>query len=625
VHRQLADLPPALTVAARRRPPADGPGRRTVRFLLDGRPVEGLEGESVAVSLLAAGHTTLSRSFRFHRPRGLMCDTGRCGWCACRIDGRPSVHACQTPVRDGLRVESEHAWPSVSRDVLSLLGLGARFVAPTFYHHRFLRPRRLRRTYLDVLRALGGRGRLAIGAERSAAMDARPVRRLERHATDVLVVGGGEAGLLAAGAAAEAGASVIVVDERPSTGIEPMPGVAVWSGTVAIGWYDGVVTALDAERQVEIRAGAVVVASGTLEDVPRVPGADRPGVMAARLVGRLLDLDVVPGERVLLVSDQAADPGLGALAGRLVASGVTVLGPVASDSLVAIHGRDHVRSVTLATTDGRRRRERVDIVAFAGRRPSLDLPLAVGATLRWEAGALVPVLDESGRTSAAQVFVVGGGAGRSVDDEAGRASARETGASAGRAAIHVRGSDVRGTTGRGAEDPMASAITGDGRPGDGRPGDPPRPQQLAPVTAPRTDGSGGDALGPVLAPGTIACFCEDVHVREIEHECATGYTDPELVKRRTGALTGPCQGAYCRSVVSCVITRATSTPGVLPLTARRPAPLPTARPPLRPVRLVDLAVESAAAELEGRGDARDANGPDEEDGRQPYPAGVPGR
>jgi sarcosine oxidase, subunit alpha len=566
------------------------------------------------VSLLAAGHTTLSRSFRFHRPRGLMCDTGRCGWCACRIDGRPSVHACQTPVRDGLRVESEHAWPSVSHDVLSLLGLGARFVAPTFYHHRFLRPRRLRRTYLDVLRALGGRGRLAIGAERNAAMDARPTRRLEHYATDVLVIGGGEAGLLAARGAATAGASVLVVDERPSTGSAPLPGVTVWSGTAAIGWYDGIVTALDATRQVEIQAGVVVVATGTIEDVPRVPGADRPGVMATRLVDRLLDLDVVPGERVLLVGDVALDEGLSALTDRLVAAGVTVLGAVPPDQLVAIHGRDRVRSATLAATGGRTRRERVDIVAFAGRRPSLDLPLAVGATLGWEAGALVPVLDESGRTSVPQVFVVGGAAGRSVNDETGRSTARETGASAGRAAIHPGASDGHG------HESMAGVTQGDGRPGDPR-----RAQQLAAPTAPMPGVGGGDALGPILAPATMACFCEDVHVREIEHECAIGYTDPELVKRRTGALTGPCQGTYCRSVVSCVIARATSTPGVLPLTARRPSPMPTARPPLRPVRLADLAVEAPSSDLGAGGDALAPDGPDGADGGQPHPAAVPGR
>ena len=78
-------------------------------FTFDGRRYEGIEGEPVAVSLLAAGRRTLSRSFRFHRPRGLMCSTGQCGWCECEVDGRPSVRSCQVPVRDGLVARSEHA------------------------------------------------------------------------------------------------------------------------------------------------------------------------------------------------------------------------------------------------------------------------------------------------------------------------------------------------------------------------------------------------------------------------------------------------------------------------------------------------------------------------------------
>ncbi len=77
---------------------------------------------------------------------------------------------------------------------------------------------------------------------------------------------------------------------------------------------------------------------------------------------------------------------------------------------------------------------------------------------------------------------------------------------------------------------------------------------------------------------TLVCFCEDVHADEIHAQVEAGYGDPELVKRRTGALTGPCQGKYCLQAFSCMMAAA----GV-PTTD-----LPTARPPLRPVRLGDL-------------------------------------
>jgi bacterioferritin-associated ferredoxin len=71
----------------------------------------------------------------------------------------------------------------------------------------------------------------------------------------------------------------------------------------------------------------------------------------------------------------------------------------------------------------------------------------------------------------------------------------------------------------------------------------------------------------------MVCFCEDVRAWEIRAEQAAGYADPELVKRRTGALTGPCQGKYCLQSFACLVGDAS---------------IPTARPPLRPIRLGDL-------------------------------------
>ena len=187
--------------------PAPLPPRRRVHINVDGRSIEAAEGEPLAVALLAAGRPILSRSFRFHRPRGLMCDTGQCGWCECEVDGRPSVRSCQVPVRDGLVARSEHAWPSADRDLFGLLDVGSRLVPPTFYHHRFLRPRRLRKRYLDVIRGFGGRGRLPVA--RPSAARSRVAVDLE---VDVLVVGGGESGVAAADEAADGGVRVALLE-----------------------------------------------------------------------------------------------------------------------------------------------------------------------------------------------------------------------------------------------------------------------------------------------------------------------------------------------------------------------------------------------------------------------------
>jgi octopine oxidase subunit A len=85
------------------------------------------------------------------------------------------------------------------------------------------------------------------------------------------------------------------------------------------------------------------------------------------------------------------------------------------------------------------------------------------------------------------------------------------------------------------------------------------------------------------------CFCEDVHANEIRAQVTAGYGDPELVKRRTGALTGPCQGKYCLQAFCAVL-------GDTPRTAAVGGPPTTARPPLRPIRLGDLVAIDDAAE-----------------------------
>src|SRR5438270_390718 len=90
--------------------------RLTLRF--EGDDVPACAGESVAVALFASGNRVLSRSIKYHRPRGFFCLAGHCGACLMRIDGKPNVRACKTPVKEGMRVERQNAFPSGAFDVL---------------------------------------------------------------------------------------------------------------------------------------------------------------------------------------------------------------------------------------------------------------------------------------------------------------------------------------------------------------------------------------------------------------------------------------------------------------------------------------------------------------------------
>jgi len=439
-----------------------------------------------------------------------MCDTGQCGWCECEVDGRPSVRSCQVPVRDGLVVRSEHAWPSADRDLLGLLDVGSRLVPPTFYHHRFLRPRRLRKRYLDAIRGFGGRGRLPV---------TRPSKARSRVARDVevgvLVVGAGRSGLAAAEDAAGRGARVMLLEPVPGRARPRHPDIRFLEGAAAIGWYDGVVTAIDDSTLWSIRADAVIAATGTYERIPTVRGADRPGVMGAR---RLVDLverhQVLPGERALLVGD-ASD--LEAAAGVLREAGAEVVERVPTPSLRRVLGRREVTGAVVIGDDGAARRLDVDLVVVGDRTPNLDLVLAAGAAVQWRDGVLVPVLDETGRSSVPALSVVG-------------------------------------------------SATGHGK-------------HAAPMVA---------------AARALVCFCEDVHADEIRAQVSGGYGDPELVKRRTGALTGPCQGKYCLQAFCAVLADAA---GADAITAGSMQGAPTtARPPLRPIRLGDLVATEETVE-----------------------------
>ena len=142
------------------------PGERidrstTVSFSFDGRAVTGLAGDTIGSALFAAGVRTFSRSFKYHRRRGLMCCAGQCPNCLVAVDGAPGVRACVEPLREGMKVEHLNAMPSLSFDVMRATDLfGGPFTPPGFYYKTFIKPRRLWPLYEQILRNAAGLGRL---------------------------------------------------------------------------------------------------------------------------------------------------------------------------------------------------------------------------------------------------------------------------------------------------------------------------------------------------------------------------------------------------------------------------------------------------------------------------------
>ena len=293
---------------------------KTVRFTFDGTPFFGLEGDTLASALLANGVHLMGRSFKYHRPRGVVASGPEepNALVEVRRDAArftPNVRATMQEVYDGLSTESQNRWPSLANDVGAVNDRLSPGFAAGFYYKTFMWPKSAwEKVYEPFIRRAAGLG--------SAPTEPDPDRYSSRFAhCDVLVIGGGVAGLAAALAAGEGGKRVILCDERHHWG-----GAAAWdtSGTVdgrsAWDWAQDAVAALrrmdnvrlltrttafgyyaqnfvslveritdhlaepgdlPRERTWQVRAGHVVIAQGAIERHMVHANNDRPGIMLA--------------------------------------------------------------------------------------------------------------------------------------------------------------------------------------------------------------------------------------------------------------------------------------------------------------------------------------------------------
>jgi sarcosine oxidase subunit alpha len=339
---------------------------RSVSFRFDGKRCTGHPGDTLASALLAGGVDLFARSFKYHRPRSLIAagvDEPNALVTLLRGDIRePNVPATQVEIFDGLEAESQNRFPSLAFDVGALNQLGGRLFSAGFYYKTFMGPvagplqgTRFWMLCEQLIRRAAGLGRAG------RAPDTARYEKMNAFC-DVLVVGGGPAGLAAALAAARAGRRVGLADLDPAFGGalkwsgEMLDGEAAtdWvAGTVAAlasmdnvrllprttvwGYYDGnTLAALERvgdhlrepgsgaprHRHWVIRAGHVVLATGAFERPLVFPGNDRPGVMLASAAQRYAaEYGVLPAERFVVFANN--DTAYAAAAG-LRASGATI-------------------------------------------------------------------------------------------------------------------------------------------------------------------------------------------------------------------------------------------------------------------------------------------------------------
>ncbi|MFN2467784.1 MAG: 2Fe-2S iron-sulfur cluster-binding protein, partial [Gaiellaceae bacterium] len=361
------------------------PGERLNRdrrfaFLFEGEPVQAFEGDTIASALFASGRRVFSRSFKYHRPRGLLCCAGHCPNCLLQVDGVPSVRACIEPAREGARVRAQNVLGSLDRDLMAVVDkIGGPFLPVGFYYRTMLRPRRAWPIYERLLRSAAGLGRIDEHGRRTHRFDT------EHRRAEVLVIGGGASGIAAAREAAHAGRQVVLVDEGlgEAVGTEAAP-YEVLSPARAIGIYEGgLVPVAAGSVLLRFRAERIVVATGTIEQPLLFPGNDLVGVMLSGGARRLIDRwSLRPGKRAVVLA-----AGAEAVADDLRRAGTEVarifdLGERAPEEVVARGGKGRVSSVAV---DG----ETVAcdlLVVSGGRQPAYSLLAQAGAKIEYDAG-----------------------------------------------------------------------------------------------------------------------------------------------------------------------------------------------------------------------------------------------
>jgi len=403
---------------------------REIQFTFNGKNYTGLAGDTLCSALLANGVHLMGRSWKYHRPRGVMSAGSEEPNAIFQLEKGnrtiPNARGTQVELYDSLDASSVNCWPSVEFDFLSVNGKFSRLMPAGFYYKTFMWPKSMWMKYEHFIRQASGLG--------EAPRENDPDRYEHTHQhCDVLVVGGGVAGLSAALAAGRAGARVIIADEQSELGgltlsskaqidgadssqwienavaeLQGMPEVTVLPRSTVFGYHDYNFLTINQrlsdhlpisertggrEKLWQVRAHQVVLATGAAERPLIFANNDRPGILLASAVSTYTNRYAVkPGNRAVIFANNdsayhaaldlkaagvevvalvdARDHSASEIANTVRSAGIQVMnGSVVVDTA----GRKRLRSVQVmrlsadgATVSGNAKSLRCDLLAVSG-------------------------------------------------------------------------------------------------------------------------------------------------------------------------------------------------------------------------------------------------------------------
>jgi sarcosine oxidase subunit alpha len=527
---------------------------KTIAFQFEGRTYQGFAGDTIASALAANDVWILSRSFKYHRPRGILTMAGLDANTLVQIGDEPNVLADRRAISDGLIVEGQNYSGSLEHDSETWIEMFGRFLPPGFYYKAFYRPKGAWKFWEPFIRKRAGLGKVNIAAHHGYFDK-------EYLFADVAVIGGGPAGIAAALQAADTGAEVILVDDGAQLGgsltyarfdaggqsgraladeaaqaIVARANIRVLSGAVCTGHFaDNWFAIIRGSRLYKLRTKAAVIATGALEQPAVFRNNDLPGVMLGSAAQRLIrHYGVRPGRAAVVVT--ANNDGY-AVAADLVEAGIAV------NSIVDLRP-DVLPSpeVTMA--------QRLDLRIVKGSAVVEAIP-TLGK--RGIAGALVAPLNDDGTADAAAESIpcdllcmsVGytslahllhhAGAEFAYNDRthmyepaALPAHVFAAGSVAGAHALEAVVAEGRRSGWAAAHDAGVAAGV-----------EPPAPSDRGGLhqTHPWP-------IFPHKRGKDFVDFDEDLQVKDLIHGAADGYDDIELLKRYTTVGMGPSQGKH---------------------------------------------------------------------------------